>query len=312
MVDLVRRVRDAGFDSISCGQHYFTPPDIRWETVPLLARLLAEAGDMRLGTSVLLLPLHNPVLVAEQMATLDIMSNGRLFLGLGSGFLEREFRGFGVPRSERSSRLEEGTELIRRLWTEDELTFHGQHYQVEGLSTGTKPLQKPTPPIWIAGLGDAGVRRVARIGDSWLINPYVDLAALERQTAIYRDALATVGKPFPPELPIRRDCYLADNREQALRGAEFLGKYYTEHIVTSVHYQQDLAPDARPDLGRALDEVARDRFLVGTPDECVETIQRFGEALGCNHFILAWPELPHEEVLQQVDLLGRRVIPRFK
>jgi alkanesulfonate monooxygenase SsuD/methylene tetrahydromethanopterin reductase-like flavin-dependent oxidoreductase (luciferase family) len=121
-----------------------------------------------------------------------------------------------------------------------------------------------------------------------------------------------VGKPFPEHLPIRRDCYLAAERTQVWRGAAFLGTYYREHIVNSVHYQQDLAADARPDLSRALQEVARDRFLVGTPDDCIQTISRFREEVGCNHFILAWPGLSHTEVLKQVELFGRRVIPHFR
>ena len=126
----------------------------------------------------------------------------------------------GVDMKTRVSRFLEILAVARRLWTEDVVTHTGRHFTLTNASLTLKPVQRPHPPIWIAASGDAAFDRAARHGDACLINPHASLPTLQRQMAIYRTALAEVGKPFPAEAPIFKECSVARTREQALRDAE--------------------------------------------------------------------------------------------
>ena len=155
-----RASRDAGFDIYCWGHHYLIDPFQHFQPWPVLARLAAEPGDMQLATSVLLLPLLNPVDVAEQAATLDHIAEGRFTLGIGLGYRPEEFEAFGTKMSERGARCTEALGLMRRLWTDEEVTHHGRYYHVTGARPTARPYQQPHPKIWQAAMSDPAVRRV--------------------------------------------------------------------------------------------------------------------------------------------------------
>src|SRR5262249_7113399 len=177
-VDQVRAARDAGFDLIVMGQHYLSTPFQELQPMPSLARLAAEAGTMRIGATVLLLPLLNPVDVAEQVATLDVICEGRFVFGAGLGYREEEYEAFGIQGKERVPRFLECLEVVKRLWAEDEVTHHGRYYRLTRARLALRPVQKPHPPIWFAANNDAAVERSARIADAWVINPHAKLEVL--------------------------------------------------------------------------------------------------------------------------------------
>ena len=206
-IEQVRAARDAGFDLIVMGQHYLSAPFQEIQTLPSLARLAAEAGTMRVGATVLLLPLLNPVDVAEQVATLDVICEGRFIFGAGLGYREEEYEAFGVQGKERVARFLESLEVIKRLWTEDEVTHHGRFFHLTRARMALRPVQKPHPPIWFAANNDGAVERSARMANAWVINPHAKLPVLQQQMALYRKALREAGKPFPAELPmIKESC----------------------------------------------------------------------------------------------------------
>ena len=134
-----RACNEADFDLFCWGHHYLIDPFQHFQPWPVLARLAAEPGDMTLATSILLLPLLNPVDVAEQAATVDHIAEGRFILGIGLGYRPEEFEAFGVGMSERGARCTEAMHLMRRLWSEDEVTHHGRFFNV----TGAKPTARP-------------------------------------------------------------------------------------------------------------------------------------------------------------------------
>src|SRR5207237_1787231 len=149
-VEQVDLMRELGFDVLVVGQHHLATPFQQPSSVPLLARVAANSGSMRIGITVFLLPLHNPVDIAEQVATLDAISHGRMIFGAGLGYRPEEFAVFGVSMRERVPRFLEELEVITRLWTEDEVEFQGRFYQVPRVQSTIKPVQQPHPPIWIA------------------------------------------------------------------------------------------------------------------------------------------------------------------
>jgi alkanesulfonate monooxygenase SsuD/methylene tetrahydromethanopterin reductase-like flavin-dependent oxidoreductase (luciferase family) len=309
-VDQVRAARDAGFDLIVMGQHYLSTPFQEVQTMPALARLAAEAGTMRVGATVLLLPLLNPVDVAEQVATLDVITEGRFIFGAGLGYREEEYEAFGIEGKERVPRFLESLELIRRLWAEDEVTHHGRFYRVTRARLVMKPVQRPHPPVWFAANNDAAVERAARLADAWVINPHALLDVLERQVALYRAALTSAGKPFPAELPIIKELYVAADRRTAIQDCRpYLEAKYQAYNA----WGQDKALPAGDSFDQAFEELCRDRFIIGDPDDCVRELRRYVDALGvgCFVFRVQWPGMEQAKVLRTIRLLAERVLPAF-
>ena len=310
-VDQVKAARDAGFDLIVMGQHYLSTPFQEIQTMPSLARLAADAGSMRIGATVLLLPLLNPVDVAEQVATLDVITEGRFIFGVGLGYREEEYEAFGVRREERVPRLTEALELIKRLWTEDEVTHHGRFYRVTGARMSLRPVQKPHPPIWFAANNHAAVERAARMGDAWVINPHATLGVLRDQVGLYKKTLEAAGKPFPAELPIIKELHVAPDRHIALQECRpYLEAKYGAYAA----WGQDKALPQGESFHQGFEDLARDRFIIGDPDDCVREIRRCAETLGAGCFIfrIQWPGMPQAIVLRTIDLLAERVLPRLR
>ena len=139
-----------GSVSSPAGQHYLAAPYQMSAVFPLLSRLAAEAGEMRVAATVILVPLHNPVELAESIATLDCITDGRFVFGVGLGYRDEGVHRLRVERSQRVGRLNEAMELIKRLWSEDEVEFSGKYYTVPKTKISTKPVQNPHPPIWVA------------------------------------------------------------------------------------------------------------------------------------------------------------------
>jgi alkanesulfonate monooxygenase SsuD/methylene tetrahydromethanopterin reductase-like flavin-dependent oxidoreductase (luciferase family) len=155
-IDLAVEAEDLGYDTIWLTEHHFVEDGYSPSMLPLAAAIATRTKKIRIGTFVLLMPLHHPLHVAENAATVDAISNGRFDLGLGQGYRPQEFTGFNIPREERSRRLREGVEIVRRAFTEDNFSFEGQHFTVRDVTLYPKPVQKPHPPIWIGArsLGD--------------------------------------------------------------------------------------------------------------------------------------------------------------
>jgi probable F420-dependent oxidoreductase len=184
---VARMADDLGFDSIWCNDHVVIPGESNgggaepayaaaygqqrrqnvYEPLITLAYLAAVTRRVLLGTSVYLLALRNPVLAAKQAVSLDHLSDGRLVLGVGVGWLEGEFAALGVPYRQRGSRTDEAIAVLKALCDQDRAEFHGRHHSFSGVDFLPKPVQRPHPPLWIGGRSDAAVRRAARAGDAW-------------------------------------------------------------------------------------------------------------------------------------------------
>ena len=310
-VEQVRAAREAGFDMICTGQHYLAAPYQMSTSLPLLARLAAEAGDMEVAATVILVPLHNPVELAESVATMDAICNGRFILGIGLGYRDEEYAAFGTKRSERVPRMREALEVMKLLWTEDEVAFDGEYYHVPRSKISTRPVQKPHPPIWVAANHDSAIRRAARWGYPWLINPHATVLMVAEQLAGYRRALDRAGQPSPPSWPMMRELYLAQDRETAyLESQPYLEGKYAAYAA----WGQDKALPGQQSFSVPYQDLAKDRFLLGSPDDVVNEINRYGEELGVNYMIfrMQWPGMEQKKALRQIEMMGRDVIPRVK
>jgi len=309
LLDQVRAARDHGLHSVWVSQHYLAAPFQMLQQMSLLGRIAAEAGSMRIGTNIFLLPIHNPVYVAEQVATLDVIAGGRFIFGVGLGYRPEEFDAFGVEMKTRVPRFLEALEIARRLWTEAEVTYDGRHFRLEHAVLTLKPVQRPHPPVWIAASGDPAVERAAKHGDAWLINPHASLSTLERQMELYRRALAEVGRPFPSDAPILKEFRIADSRRAALEESK---PYLQPKYRAYADWGLDKPMPKGESLSVPFDDLARDRFIVGTHDECRADIDRHTRLLGVNHFIfrVQWPGMPQEDAMKQIQRIGRELVAR--
>ena len=299
LIEQVRLARDSGFASLWTGEHWLVGPMQFISPHQLLPRLITEAGDMTIGPNTIVLPLRNPVEVAEETVTMDLLTGGRYVLCVSLGYREEEFNAFGIPLRERASRLSEGVELLRKLMSQDLVTHRGKHYTVDGLGVGLRPLQTPHPPIWVAAHVDPAVRRAARIGDSWVPPFNASFELLERQMPMYRAELAAAGKPFPSELPLTRECHIgATNAEALEEAAGPLGYKYGFYGAWGL---QDTG------TGSIFDQLVRESFFIGDPESVKDQILRYKEELGFNHLIcrVQWPGMEQEKVLNTIRQLGK-------
>jgi alkanesulfonate monooxygenase SsuD/methylene tetrahydromethanopterin reductase-like flavin-dependent oxidoreductase (luciferase family) len=308
---LVRRADALGFDGLVKGSHYSAHPLQSLQQIPFLAQVAAIAPRLRVICGLVLLPLHKPLDIAEQLATLDIISDGKLVFGCGLGYRDVEFKAFGLSRKEAAARFEECLAAVKRLWAEDFVDMRGSHFVLDHANATVKPLQKPHPPIWIGANADVAVRRAARLGDCWYINPHSTLTTLARQMDIYRRELDSCGKPFPAELPMRREVFVARTRDEAIRRARpyLEAKYHTYRA-----WGQDRVMPQGDDFDHDFDELLDDRFLMGSAEEVGEKLIDLERCFGVNHLVASvhWPGMPNSLALDQMEMLAHEVMPAVR
>jgi probable F420-dependent oxidoreductase len=203
----VLRAEELGFESAwTMDQTFGRAP--RLNALETMTFAAACPSRLRLGCSVWISPLHQPVQLARSLATLDQLSRGRLEVGLGSGGTRRMFSAFGITGDHLISRFTEGLEVMRALWTEPEVTFDGRFYQLHEATMEPKPVQKPNPPVWLGGSAPAAVRRAARIGDGFFGAGSSTTAAFAEQVKVLREALTGQGQD-PGAFPVAKRIYIA-------------------------------------------------------------------------------------------------------
>jgi alkanesulfonate monooxygenase SsuD/methylene tetrahydromethanopterin reductase-like flavin-dependent oxidoreductase (luciferase family) len=308
-ITMVELARDRGWNSLFTGQHYLNEGNNKQlQPVPFLARLAAVSGEMTIGLGILLLNLHNPVYTAETIATLDVIARGNFIFGVGLGYRDVEFDAFGVPKNERIKRFENYLALVQRLWTEDRVSYEDASCRLSNVRMNIRPVQRPRPPIWIAANNDPAVKRAARLGDTWFVNPHSTIQTVRRQVMLYRAELEAVGKPAPGELPVAKEVYCAKDRQTAL---EMAGPYLLGKYRDYARWGQDKVMPGNEDFNRSLDELIEGRFILGSPQECYDQLKPYWEELGVNHIIIRthWAGMPLCTALASMRLISDELLP---
>ena len=259
---------------------------LNMEPLIALSFMAARTTKMKFGTSVLALPLRNPTILAKEIATLDFLSEGRTLPAVGLGTDdEREFEACGSMRSQRAGRTDEIIQIMRSLWSEDEVTYHGKYFTLNGVSLQPKPVQEELPPIWIGGRSEPAIRRVARLGDGWMVSQATPDDVCDGIVKI--NALAgEYGREIEEDHfgALFSFCF-ADTREEAVQLA-------------------------KPYMLRRRDDIDYGMFSAfGRPEDAVELIDKYIEA-GATKFV-ARPACPPEMMQQQLEILAREVVPLY-
>jgi len=310
-IEQARLIHRLGFDSIWGGEHHVTPGFHYFPLLPMLQRLAAEVEGMWVGTNLVLLPLHNPVELAEIGAFLDVITGGRFMLGVGLGYRTEEFAVFKVPMAERVSRLTEGVEIIRRLWTEERVTHHGRHWQLDDVGIDPQPLQRPRPPILVGSQVPAGIARAARIADGWLVVPVPTVDEFAAQAAAFAAARSAAGLPPSEHVCRLLEVVCAPDEDTAIRrAAPFLLEKYAAYLSWGLA-GITLDPAAKPEI--QLRRLAANRFAVGSPAQVTEALLAQHKA-GVTHATMrvSWPGMRQDDILAGIELLGREVLPEVR
>jgi alkanesulfonate monooxygenase SsuD/methylene tetrahydromethanopterin reductase-like flavin-dependent oxidoreductase (luciferase family) len=305
----VLRGEELGFDSVWMEEHH-SVVDHYWPSpLTVLAGFATRTSRVTLGTDILVAPFYHPVRLAEDIALLDVISNGRVVIGAAIGYKPDEFTLYSVELAKRGARFEEQLAILKGLWTQDAFTFNGAYYQVQG-RLEPKPATKPHPPIWIGGWGDLTLRRAATLADNWIPGPTADLARLLDGKRKFLEHRRAAGLAPLTEWPVTRDVIVADRAEQARELAE-------RHIMVS--YRKEYAggwkhPFIDASIATDLDRVRKDRFLIGSPEQVIRDLRPLVEQYGMTHLIcrLFFPGMPHRHIMRELELLAREVRPAFE
>jgi alkanesulfonate monooxygenase SsuD/methylene tetrahydromethanopterin reductase-like flavin-dependent oxidoreductase (luciferase family) len=283
------------------------PTEIGWDRyapLTMLGALAAWTERVQIGTCVLLAPLHDPLQLAEAVAAAQVVSGGRVVLGLGMGWRPEEFDAAGVALDSRLGRLQDHLAVLPRLLSGEEVTYEGRHHNLQGVRVGLAEGSAHVP-IWLGSHGRPGIARAARRADAWIAGPFTTAGSLAKQVAVYRDALEEAGRSSAA-LPVMRECYVAESRAAAWREAEPMRTKYQEYAARL---------GAMPfDASAPLTELAKGRFVIGDPDDCAEGLAHYVEANGVTDLILRmqFRGMDPEGALRTVALLGDEVVPRLR
>lgn len=304
MLEQARVAEALGFACLWAHEHH-SEAMMYPDPLATLAALASVTETIGLGTNMLLLPIHHPVRVAQHAAMLDVLSRGRLRLGVANGYSATDFATFGVSMHERGERLTEGIELIRALWSGEPVTRAGHDFHLSDFVLFPPPLQRPSPPIFVGGQADVAIRRAAKLGDGYLISTTETLPNVAARVKSYRQAQDSLASA-PGKLLLNRIVCVVDSpaRKQAAERffAAALLRLYDSwgHANVTALSAEDREPD----------KVSHQHFVIGEPSECIDRLSAYAE-LGVDHIAclmnFGGPEL--EWVDRSMRLFGERVLP---
>lgn len=305
-LDQAARAEELGFDSIWLSEHHFTSEGYLPCLPAVLGTLAARTTRVRLGTAVLLAPLHHPLRLAEDLAVIDQLCGGRLDVGLAPGYKPGEFATLGVPKTERGSRTDETIEILQLAWRGEPFSYAGRHFRFDDVVVTPPPAQRPGPPIWVGGSSMAAARRAARYSAGFM----PDSGAGPDVYDAYRTQLP--AGPGAARVATNRVLFAADSRDKAW---ELCG----EHLLYQFNMYRRWFSDAGDDdaHGAELTDqgvLSREHYFVGTPDDILAAILDSERRLGYEELVF-WgrpPGMSAEHAAASLELIAKHVLPALR
>lgn len=315
MLEEISAAEELGFESAWLTEHHFLDDGYCPSLLLTAAAIGARTKKVRIGTGVLLLPLHDPIRVAEDAAVTDLISGGRLILGLGLGYRKEEFDGFGVSLKQRKGRMEEGIEILQKSWADEPFSFQGRYHQYNNINVTPKPVQKPIP-IWIGAFTEPAIRRAARIGAPLYVPAIGVIPIIKQLFDLHSSLLKEYGRnPDDFEKPLVREVYVSDEKRDAVwEKIKEHGTYTAKGYAawgSMVDRNGNLLSDPNDPI---LYDLAKEQGIFGTPEECIETILEYKKASPVDNLICRFnfPGISHEEAMRSIRLFAEKVMPHVK
>jgi len=311
-----------GFESVWPVEQHFDPDlSILPSPLLLLAALAERTRNLRLGIAIVLLPLSHPVRIAEEIATLDVLSNGRVEFGVGRGSLPEHFKGFGVSQSESRERFLEALDIIRQAWTRERISHRGTFFQVAEVAVVPKPVQQPYPPIRVAANSPDTFEMMGQLGLPIFVASQVNpFPRIREYLPIYRAARASAGHRDngPDDVTILMPTYVAESRAQVRQEMEPSVLRWLQS-VTARYKDRDAGP---PLMRERLERVRRMTYeqaceimgVFDTPEACIGRLHRLREEFNMGRLICWFNQgglVPHVQVMRSMELFAAKVMPNF-
>jgi alkanesulfonate monooxygenase SsuD/methylene tetrahydromethanopterin reductase-like flavin-dependent oxidoreductase (luciferase family) len=317
VLEVAQVAEESGFDGIFLPEHHMMPDGYPPSPWAALGALAAVTERLELGTTIHLFVFDHPIHVAEHAAMVDVISNGRLRLGVSLANFEPEFDLYGLRKKTQVSRFEEGLDLLQRAWAGEVIEHEGKHFKVK--ATGKVTPQPVGAELWLGAMSEPGVRRAARFGCPWPTDPLHNLDTIKYWEEIYRAAGEEHGTSDKLEVCLLRDGWVADSLEEvektwwpAIRSEHW---FYFEQVPRWVAEREPFLGDLEKEEDLEFEKHRQDRLVVGSPEDCIETIRKFQDALDMSYLIMtfrvaAGPSF--EEEVECVRRFGQNVIPAFQ
>ena len=313
---------ELGFHSAWFAEHHFSRYGLGSSSLLILGQIAARTQTIRLGTAILVPPLHQPIRLAEDTATLDLLSGGRLEVGFGRGSAGYEYNGYNVDQTESQGRFRETIRIVENLWTTPDYSFEGDYFHLDRITLVPSPAQKPHPPMYIAAtLTQATLEFVVSTGHPLIIGVVLDTPDALDLCRRFTQMSAEAGYHVPmSRIPFSRYLYVAETAEEAIQDTRqplewVLDMLQWRRTFTSgsevIHRIDDFRRQ-RTTLPTSYEHLFEHRAIIGTPEQCIAELKALEEA-GIDLFICNFDfgGIPHHKVLRSMDLFAREVMPHF-
>jgi alkanesulfonate monooxygenase SsuD/methylene tetrahydromethanopterin reductase-like flavin-dependent oxidoreductase (luciferase family) len=315
----VEMAEKLGMDSVWLAEHHFSPErSVLASPLVIASAIAARTNRIRIGLAVQVLPLSNPLRIAEEAATVDHISQGRFDFGVGRSGLTRYYQGYNVPYSESRSRFLEALDIITKAWKQEQFSHAGQFFSFQNVTVVPKPYQQPHPPIHVALASAETFALVGRMGHAVFISANTPIPQLQERLNFYRQARQEAGYTEPADITLRIPAYVAETAEQARSEPEASALHavrYAAQELSSTAASQEVAERLQRTAEIPYDDLLKRRLLYGTPAAVVERLQEYQEALGITGVVLEvnyGGRIPYDGVVQSIRLLTSKVLPKFK
>jgi natural product biosynthesis luciferase-like monooxygenase protein len=316
MFEQIEELDRLGFDHVWVTEHHFGDYGGAIPHPPtFLAAVARTTKRIRLGVAINVLPLHNPLEVAESYAMVDVVSNGRLDFGVGKGSEPSEYRRSGVRQEEATARMKEGTEILLQAWSDQPVNFRGEHFHYENVRVLPKPAQRPHPPVWVGcARSEDSFRWAGENGFHLMTLPYLYKTpeVLPALVKVYRAALAEAGHdPAQKQVLGKFHVYVSESLDQASReAAPYLEKYFDVHAA----HDPDRKVGGLLAVRDVPTQLAEGFAIAGDPERCIDTIRRWRDEVGLTTISLTFHfgGMPQEMALKNIRLFAERVMPKLR
>jgi alkanesulfonate monooxygenase SsuD/methylene tetrahydromethanopterin reductase-like flavin-dependent oxidoreductase (luciferase family) len=313
ILDQIVRSEELGYDHVWLTEHHFTEDGYNPALLATAAAVAARTSTIRIGSFILILPYQHPARVAEDVACIDIFSNGRFDLGIGQGYSYHEWNALCMDRSTRGERMREGIDIVKQLFTEESVSYDGKFTQIKNMTLSPKPVQDPHPPIWVGARGPKAIKRAAQMGYHLMGTLGPDPAPL------YIESLKESGfDPANFNIAQLRMVYTAATEDQAWEQCQdhiwHLLTFYQDILAEAKDAEGDDTPLPAKNAAELRDSPIAETMLIGTPDQVAEKLQKFCDDYQCTDFIMDMqvPGIDPALATKSMELFAQEVMPGFR